>query len=53
VVVAMKNEYAAIIKKEDDWWVGWTEEVSRVNCQEKTYKELEETLESTPREALE
>ena len=49
----MKNEYTAIIKKEDDWWVGWIEEVPGVNCQGKTYKELKETLEITLREALE
>lgn len=49
----MKNEYAAIIKKEDDWWVGWIEVVPGVNCQGKTYKELKETLEITLREALE
>jgi len=49
----MKNEYTAIIKKEDDWWVGWIMEVPGVNCQEKTYKELKETLEITLREALE
>lgn len=49
----MKNEYTAIIKKEDDWWVGWIEEVPGVNCQEKTCKELKETLEITLREALE
>ena len=49
----MKNEYTAIIKKEDDWWVGWFEEVPGVNCQEKSYEELKETLEVTLREALE
>ena len=49
----MKNEYTAIIKKEDDWWVGWIEEVPGVNCQEETYEELKETLEITLREALE
>ena len=49
----MKNEYTAIIKKEDDWWLGWIEEVPGVNCQEKSYEELKETLEVTLREALE
>ena len=49
----MKNEYTAIIKKEDDWWLGWIEEVPGVNCQEKSYEELKETLEITLREALE
>ena len=49
----MKKEFTAIIKQEDDWWVGWIEEVPGVNCQEKTYEELKETLEITLREALE
>ena len=47
-----KNEYTAIIKQENDWWIGWIEEVPGVNCQEKTYNELIETLEITLREAL-
>ena len=49
----MKNEYTAVVKQEDDWWVGWIEEVPGVNCQEKTYKELKGTLAVTLREALE
>ncbi|MFZ2632852.1 MAG: type II toxin-antitoxin system HicB family antitoxin [Desulfosalsimonadaceae bacterium] len=49
----MKNEYTAVIKKEDNWWIGWIEEIPGVNCQEKTYKELIETLEVTLKEALE
>lgn len=23
----MKNEYTAVIKQENDWWIGWIEEV--------------------------
>jgi len=49
----MKNEYTAVIKQEDDWWIGWIEEVLGVNCQEKTHEELKETLEVTLKEALE
>jgi len=49
----MKHEYTAIIKKEGDWWVGWIEEVPGVNCQERTYGELRDTLEITLKEALE
>ncbi len=48
----MKNEYTAVVKQEDDYWVGWIEEVPGVNCQERTYEELKETLEVTLREAL-
>jgi predicted RNase H-like HicB family nuclease len=49
----MMDEYTAIIKKEEDWWVGWIEEVPGVNCKEKNCEELKETLEITLREALE
>ncbi len=49
----MKNEYTAVVKQEDDWWVGWIEEVPGVNCQEKTFDELKKTLEVTLKEALE
>ncbi len=50
--MSMKNEYTAVIKRKDDWGVGWIEEVPGVNCQEKTYEELKETLEVTLKEAL-
>ena len=49
----MKNEYTAVVKREGDYWIGWIEEIPGVNCQEKTYKELKETLEITLKEALE
>jgi len=49
----MKHEYTAIVKKEGDWWVGWIEEVPGVNCQERTYDKLKDTLEVTLKEALE
>jgi len=49
----MRNEYTAVVKQEDDWWVGWIEEILGVNCQEKTYEELRDTLKVTLSEALE
>ncbi len=49
----MKNKYTAIIKKDDDWWIGWVEEITGVNCQEKTRDKLLETLRVTLKEALE
>ena len=49
----MKNEYTAIIKQAGPWWVGWIEEIPGVNCQEKTYAQLKESLAITLREALE
>ncbi len=36
-----------------DWWIGWIEEVSGVNCQERTRDELLESLRETLKEALE
>ncbi len=50
---ASEPEYTAIIKKSGPWWIGWIEEVPGVNCQERTRKELIETLRVTLREALE
>jgi len=49
----MQNTYTAVIKEEDAWWIGWVEEIPGVNCQEKTKKELLETLKVTLKEALE
>ena len=48
----MNNEYTAVIKKENDWWIGWIEEVPGVNCQERTRKELLESLQITLKEAI-
>ena len=41
-VVAMK--YRAIIKKVDDWWIGWLVDLPGVNAQEKTKARLIESL---------
>jgi predicted RNase H-like HicB family nuclease len=54
IVYGQKNiEYTAIIKQEGKWWIGWIEEVSGVNCQEKTYEELLDSLKEALKEALE
>jgi predicted RNase H-like HicB family nuclease len=49
----MEKNYAAVIKQEGDWWIGWVEEKPGVNCQERTREELLETLKVTLKEALE
>jgi predicted RNase H-like HicB family nuclease len=49
----MNQTYTAIIKQDGDWWIGWIEEISGVNCQEKTKEKLLESLKITLREALE
>ena len=41
-VVAMK--YRAIIKKVDDWWIGWLVDLPGVNAQERTKSKLLESL---------
>ncbi len=48
----MNQTYTAIIKQDGDWWIGWIEEISGVNCQEKTRDELIESLKETLQEAL-
>jgi predicted RNase H-like HicB family nuclease len=49
----MDSQYTAIIKRQDDWWIGWIEEVPGVNCQEHSRKELVESLRVTLQEAIE
>lgn len=49
----MQSQYTAVLKQDGEWWVGWIEEVPGVNCQERTYEELKNSLEVTLREALE
>jgi len=47
------NNYTAVVKQDEGWWIGWTEEVPGVNCQEATREELLESLRITLNEALE
>ena len=49
----MNQKYTAVVKQDGDWWIGWIEEVPRVNCQEATREELIETLRITLKEAVE
>jgi len=49
----MSNEYTAVIMQDRDWWLGWIEEVPGVNCQERSYEDLMESIRITLREALE
>ena len=49
----MQNNYTAVVKQDDNWWIGWIEEVPGVNCQEATHDELIESLKITLKEALE
>ena len=45
--------YTAQIQHRGEWWIGWIKEVSGVTCQERTRKELLETLRITLIEVLE
>ena len=49
----MHKEYTAIIKQDNQWWIGWIEEIQGVNCQEKSKEELLISLKETLKEALE
>lgn len=49
----MKQTYTAIVKQDEDVWIGWVEELPGVNCQEDTREELLESLRITLAEAIE
>lgn len=49
----MGSKYTAVIKRENEWWIGWIEEVPGVNCQELTKEELLSSLKQTLKEAIE
>lgn len=49
----MQQTFTAVVKHEDDSWIGWIEEVPGVNCQEDSREELLESLRITLAEALE
>ncbi len=48
-----QNKYTAIIKQEDDWFIGWIEEIPGANAQEKTKNELMESLREVAKDILE
>ncbi len=45
--------YTAVIKPDGDYWIGWIEEISGVNCQGSTKEELLKSLKATLIEAIE
>ncbi|OCR00881.1 hypothetical protein BCD67_24480 [Oscillatoriales cyanobacterium USR001] len=45
----MENTFTAVFEKVDDWYIGYVEELPGANVQEKTLKEVKESL----REAVE
>jgi hypothetical protein len=49
----MNQTYTAVIKQDANWWIGWIEEVSGVNCQETSRESLLVSLRETLIEAIE
>ncbi len=49
----MKNEYTAIITKDEDWQLGWIEEIPGANAQEKTKDELLSSLKEAAKDIIE
>jgi predicted RNase H-like HicB family nuclease len=49
----LSTNYTAVIQQRGKWWIGWVEEVSGVNSQGHTKKELIDNLRSALKEALE
>jgi predicted RNase H-like HicB family nuclease len=45
-------KYRAIIKKSDNWWIGWLVDLPGVNAQEKTRAELVKSLKIGAQEML-
>ena len=45
-------KYRAVIKKVDNWWIGWLIDLPGVNAQEKTKSELIKSLEIGAQEML-
>lgn len=37
-------EFRGVVKKTDDWWIGWLVDLPGVNAQERTREELLESL---------
>jgi len=48
-----KAAYTAAIQRDGKWWIGWIEEVSGVNAQARSRKDLLSDLRSALKEALE
>jgi len=49
----MKRTFNAVVKKDEDWWIGWVEEIPGVNSQGRTRAELLKNLRSALKEVLE
>jgi predicted RNase H-like HicB family nuclease len=48
----MSMEYTAVLRRAGDSWTGWIEEVSGVNCQERTREDFVTSLREALTEAI-
>jgi predicted RNase H-like HicB family nuclease len=48
-----QSVYTAVVQRDDEWWIGWIEEVPGISSQGQTREELIENLRSALSEALE
>ncbi len=49
----MDTGFTAIIRPDEDWWIGWIQEVPGVNAQERTRDELVESLTEALKDIIE
>ena len=49
----MSIEYTAIITRDEDWWLGWIEEIPGANAQERTKEELLISLKEAAKDIIE
>ena len=49
----MIQTYTAVIQQDEDWWIGWIQEIPGVNCQERTKDALLVSLKSGLEDILE
>lgn len=49
----MNQTYTAVVKQQNNCWIGWIEEIPGVNCQEATRDKLLDILRVTLAEAIE
>ena len=49
----MQQTYTAVVKQDEEWWIGWIEEVPGVNSQGETREELLSNLREALVEAIE
>lgn len=46
------RQFTTVFQKEGDWWLGWVEELSGANAQERTLEEARESLKEAIKDIL-